>query len=221
MKKYYVYIQGYKKNNKLYLYVGSHIHHEGEDFYDYRGSGRLLSDEGFEWVTKHIVQYYETETEMKLGETQWIQRFAKKFGVSGWVFRHYNDNLQCITDFVSKYHRHGGLLLNAKDTTDAPLQTKSSRDKAVATMRDTGYYDNLDFLFTTDVITRRNTTNTERYGDPMGQCHTEEAEAVRAATLLAKYDGDRMGQCHTKEAYEKSNINSHKTLAKQYNGDAY
>ena len=127
---YYVYIQGYKRNNKLYLYVGSHCHSDNEGFYDYKGSGSVLAD-GFEWVTKHILQYYDSIEEMYAGEVYWIRRFAEKFGVSGWVYKHYNDSIQYVTDFVQKYHVNGGLLLNAKCSSDEQLRTQYSIIKSI------------------------------------------------------------------------------------------
>lgn len=216
---YYVYIQGYKRNNKLYLYIGSHCHSDNEGFYDYKGSGSVLVD-GFEWVTKHILQYYDSIEEMYAGEVYWIRRFAEKFGVSGWVYRHYNDDVQCITDFVNKYHRQGGLLLNVKDTTDAPLQTSNARVKAVSTMHSNGHFINMPWNYDENHLKSLNSRKVNGNGDCMYGCHTDNAEQLRSHTIESKYDGDRMGMCHTKEAHEKSNVNSHKTISDVYDGDA-
>lgn len=224
---YYVYIQGYKRNNKLYLYVGSHCHSDNEGFYDYKGSGSVLAD-GFEWVTKHILQYYDSIEEMYAGEVYWIRRFAEKFGVSGWVFRHYKDHDE-VTDFVKNFYHEGGLLLNAKDTTDAPLQSTSAVNNRFATqierygvisvnsdaarqIKIERYGSITGMLNTPEVQARARATSTERYSEMAfggseftKLSHTDDANKQRCNTNTERY-GSPMGQCHTPEIDEARKI---------------
>lgn len=166
--KYYNYCQVYYRNGEFYLYVGSHKQKDDEDFYQYKGSGVLLSD--FEWVTKVALQYYATEEDMRNDEPRWIEEFARTYGVSTYTLTRYRN---CVAlnsqNFIDKYYSTTGRLLNCHNDTFNNTEFLSSvevRQRAVDTMNKNetlcmGFKSN-------DSLQRRNKTKISKYGNAFG-----------------------------------------------------